>query len=81
MSKHSSSRLTPSRKKRRQPARLDTDWLDAVNNHRFHLEALAELLAACGQPLNPKVLANAGCWMSQELRALKALLDKLEAAR
>lgn len=81
MSKSSSSRLTRSRKTRRRAARLDTDWRDAVDGHCRRLDWLAELLQVCGQPLEPDIIERTGCWMSEELRALQALLDELETAR
>jgi hypothetical protein len=75
--------LTPSRKKRsrRRAARLDTDWRDAMDDHCRRLDWLAELLQACGEPLEPQIIARTGYWMSRELRALQALLDELETAR
>jgi hypothetical protein len=78
MSKHSSSRLTPSRKNRRRPVLPDADWLDAMHDHCFHLDMLAELLIACGQPLEARVLEQIGIWSGQEVTALKTLLDQLE---
>ena len=70
------SRLTPSRKRRR-PARPATGWRDAVDGHCHRLDWLAELLQACGEPLEPRLVASTGYWLSGELRALKALLDNL----
>ena len=82
MSKTSSSRLTPSRKKRsRKPARPGVDWQDAMHDHCFRLDMMAELLAACGQPLEPEVMEQIGLWVGQEARALMALVDELEGAR
>lgn len=74
--------LTPSRKKRRRAARLDlVDWRDAADDHCSRLDMLAELLQACGQPLEPQIVARTGYWMSGELRALKALLDERKETR
>ncbi|MGA2434276.1 MAG: hypothetical protein ABSG25_03230 [Bryobacteraceae bacterium] len=69
------SRLTPSRKRRRA-ARLDTDWRDAADDRCFRLDMMAELLQACGEPLEPVVLERIGLWVSQEVEALHALLDE-----
>lgn len=77
MSKPSSSRLTPSRKKRRRAARPDTDWRDAMETRCWRLDMMAELLAACGQPLEPAVLECVGHWFSQETEAMRSLLNQL----
>jgi len=82
MSKQSTSRLTASRKKRsRRRARPGVDWIDAADDHCWQLGTLAKLLEACGQPMDPEVLEGVGHLVSQEVRALKALVDELEAAR
>jgi hypothetical protein len=77
--------LTPSRKNRsrRQPVLPNADWLDAMDDHCFHLDMLAELLTACGQPLEARVLEHIGIWAGQEVAALQTLLDELakEVAR
>jgi hypothetical protein len=85
MSKSSTSRLTASRKKRvrrRRPFRLDVDILDGLLDHCLRLDMMAELLMACGQPLEPEVMQRLGYWASQELEAFRELLTKLgKAAR
>ena len=75
--------LTPSRKNsvRRQATRPGVDWVDAMHDHCFRLDMMAELLAACGQPLEPEVTEQIGLWVGHEVRALIALLDELEGAR
>jgi hypothetical protein len=79
MRNHATSNLTASRKNRvcRRAARPDpVDWRDAMDDRCLRLDMMAELFQACGQPLEPEAVARAGYWMSQELRALKALLDE-----
>ena len=71
------SRLTPSRKRRRA-ARPDVDWLDAAGDHCFRLDTLAELLAACGQPVEPEVLEGVGHLVRREVKALQTLLHQFE---
>lgn len=81
MSKHSSSNLTASRKIRLRAARPNVDWVDAMHDHCFRLDMMAELLAACGQPLEREVMEQIGLWVGQEARALMALMDELEGTR
>ena len=83
MSKQSTSRLTASRKNRvrRRATRPGVDWRDAMHDHCFRLDMMAELLAACGQPLEPEVMEQIGLWVGQEARALMALVDELEETR
>ena len=78
MSKQSTSRLTPSRKNRSryQPALPDAGWLDAMEEHCFRLDMLAELLLACGEPLADEVVKHIGLWLNQEVRALQMLRDQ-----
>lgn len=81
MSKPSSSGLTASRKtrarSRRRAARLDlVDWRDAMDDHCFRLDMMAELLQACGEPLEPEVMERVGYWIGQEVAAVQALLDQ-----
>ena len=71
------SRLTPPRKRRR-PTLPDTDWLDAMDDHCFRLDMMAELLQACGQPLEPEVMEQIGIWVGQEVAALQTLLNRLQ---
>ena len=75
--------LTPSPKtrSRRRAAHPGVDWVDAMHDHCFRLDMMAELLAACGQPLEPEVTEQIGLWVGQEVRALIALLDELEGTR
>lgn len=82
MSKTLSSHLTASRKKRaRRATRPDVDWRDAMHDHCFRLDMMAEVLAACGRPLEPEVTEQIGLWVGQEARALMALVDELEGTR
>ena len=56
MSKLFKSGLTASRKKRvrrRRTARPDVDQWDAMDDHCFRLQMMAELLRACGEPAGP----------------------------
>jgi len=83
------SRLTHSRKRRRprsQASRSGTPkpsavrrkgrphWLDAMDEHCYRLDMMAELLQACGEPLEPGVMQRLGCWFGREVEQLKALL-------
>ena len=52
-----------------------------MHDHCFRLDMMAELLAACGQPLEPEVMEQIGLWVGQEARALMALVDELEETR
>lgn len=70
------SRLTPSQKRRRA-TRPGADWMDAADDHCFRLDMMAELLQACGQPLEPDVMERVGVWVSQEVKALQTLLAEL----
>jgi len=78
MSKHSTSRLTPSRRTRRRPALPSVGWLDAMDDHCFRLDMMAGLLQACGQPLEPSLLEQVGVWVGQEVAALQTLLHQFE---
>jgi hypothetical protein len=49
-----------------------------MDDHCFRLGMMAELLQACGQPLEPSVLEQVGIWVGQEVAALRTLLDKLQ---
>jgi hypothetical protein len=51
--------------------------MDAADDHCFRLDMMAELLQACGQPLEPDVMERLGHWISQEVKALQALLAEL----
>ena len=51
--------------------------MDAADDHCFRLDMMAELLAACGQPLEPDVMERVGGWVSQEVKALQTLLAEL----
>jgi hypothetical protein len=82
MSKHSTSPLTASREKqprRSRPqskgGRLDVARVDAMHDHCYRLDMMAELLQACGSPLEPGVMERVGIWISQEVQTLKGLLD------
>ena len=88
MSKQSETGLTGSRKKtRRKVTRAvkaacpDVDWRDAMNDRCWHLGTLAGLLEVCGQPLEPEVLEGIGHVIEQDVEAMKALLNELEAGR
>jgi hypothetical protein len=52
-----------------------------MNNRCWRLDTLAELLAACGQPLEPAVAEGVSYLVSQEVEAMKALLAQRDAAR
>jgi hypothetical protein len=76
MSKLQKSRLTASRKKRlRRAVRPNVERLDAMHDHCYRLDMMAELLQACGSPLEPGVMERVGIWISQEVQTLKGLLD------
>jgi formate dehydrogenase maturation protein FdhE len=77
--KSSTSRLTASRKKRfrRRATWPGVDWMDAAVNHCWRLDTLAELLQACGQPMEPAVLEGVGHLVSREVESLQTLLDEL----
>jgi hypothetical protein len=74
MSKQSTSRLTRSRKTRRRAARPNLDRLDALNQHCWQLGTLAELLQACGQPLEPATMEGIGHAIHRDVAAMQALL-------
>lgn len=80
MSKPSSSRLTPSGRKRLRRSRPDLlDLLDALNERCRNIGALAGLLEACGQPPDAPPLAvalvsQAGTLIERETQVMKALL-------
>ena len=57
------------------------DWRDAMNDRCWHLGTLAGLLEVCGQPLEPEVLEGIGHVIEQDVEAMKALLNELEAGR
>jgi len=48
-----------------------------MDNHCFQLDMMAELLQACGEPLEPVVMERLGHWISQEVEAVQVLLDEL----
>jgi hypothetical protein len=84
------SRLTPSptsARKTRRPSprsaaaadRLGVNWRDAPDDHCLDLNLMAELLAACGQPLEPEAIVRLGVWLGEHTRALRTLLHQLEA--
>jgi hypothetical protein len=86
MSKPFKSGLTASRKKRvrrrRRTARPDVDQWDAMDDHCFRLQMMAELLRACGEPLAPEVVRRIGQWVGEEAEQLQALLaDAWKAVR
>jgi hypothetical protein len=78
--KTSKSRLTGSRKKWRAVC-PGVDWRDDMNNHCRRLDTLAELLEACGQPLEPAAAEGIGYSVRQEVEAMKVLLNQLEPPR
>jgi hypothetical protein len=77
--------LTPSKKKRvrarRQPHPEWLNWQDEMNGHCQRLEALAEVLDVASPVLEPPVIAGVGQLAGREIRAMKALLEKLVALR
>ena len=81
MRNYATSNLTASRKNRRRPALPDMDWRDEMNDHCRRLDTLAELLEACGQPLEPEAAEGIGYSVRQEVEAVKTLLAELEGRR
>jgi hypothetical protein len=67
--------------RRRRVPRPDLEWLDALNNHCWHLGTLAELLEACGQPLEPATVEGIGQTINRDVAAMKVLVKQLEATR
>jgi hypothetical protein len=92
MQPHSSKKhLTPSRKSRPHTSRpslrrFKANWLDtldAVNERCLTITTLAGLLEACGEPLEPKLMARTGLLVGREARQIRTLLETAwrEAAR
>jgi hypothetical protein len=86
MSKSFKTRLTGSRKKGVRPSRAKgEDWVDcrdALAVHCEDIETLAALLAACGDDvMNGNVARRVGYMVDEHIQQIRALLDKLEAAR
>ena len=80
MSKTSSSRLTPSRKNRRQPASTPElfDILDDMHDCCQTIATVAALLEASDDEiLRPQAVSDAGTLLLRELVALRALLEKV----
>jgi hypothetical protein len=77
--------LTGSHKKRRRAARLDVDWLDAMNDSCRALETLGlALVAAMERPetLPPALGTGLGELVLREVQAVRNLTDNLgKAAR
>lgn len=76
MSKHSTSRLTASRKKRarRRAACSGVDWIDALSDHCHSLATLAGLMEACAEPPDPELIAATGHLLSREIKQMRAVL-------
>jgi hypothetical protein len=47
-----------------------------MHDHCYRLDMMAQLLQACGQPLEPELVERIGVWLSQELQALRTMLDE-----
>jgi hypothetical protein len=80
MSKTSKTNLTGSGKSR-QPSLDWLAWQDEMSGHCRRLDTLAEVLGVAGPALEPPVIQGIGDLLGREIRAVKVLLEKLEAAR
>jgi hypothetical protein len=69
------SRLTASQKRR--AARRHLDWRDAMNDRCRNLTTLAGLLVSRAEPLDADLAGGAGWLIEQEVRQMRALLDRL----
>ena len=77
MSKLSTSRLTPSRKKRRQAAGSGLNWLDAMHGHCRALKTLGlALLTAEAEALPPELVTGLGELILREAKAVRNLTDE-----
>jgi len=79
--KTSKTGLTGSGESRRQPPLDWLAWQDEMNGHCRRLGTLAEVLGVAGPALEPPVIQGIGDLLDREIRAVKVLLEKLEAAR
>jgi len=85
MSKHSTSRLTASKKKRRRDAATRVDCLDGLRDCLETIATLAGLLEAAGQHphaefLEPGMVSHTGRLILAEVAKAIEWLDKLEEA-
>ena len=81
MSKQSTSRLTASRKKRRRQSGWTVKAVEALNGLaecHYKLAALAGLLEACGEPLEPGQVSSAGSLVAEQTRRLEELMSALD---
>jgi hypothetical protein len=83
MSKQSTSRLTASRKNRRQPAPPTVDCLDGLFDRLETIGTLAGLLEAAGgnpqvELVKPELVSRAGVMILAEVEKAREWLDQLE---
>lgn len=90
MQSHSSKKgLTGSRKRPRHPVVADEAaralrlaWLDELDGCCDAIETLAGLLLACGdEELENELVRRTGNMIDQQIRQLRASLEKLDAVR
>jgi hypothetical protein len=80
MSKHSSSNLTASRKKRRRQSGRTVKTVEALNelwDCHYRLMALVSLLESCGETLEAWQVSSAGTLVGEQVRRLEELLNTI----
>jgi hypothetical protein len=81
MSKTLSSRLTPSRKKRRRQSGRTVKAVSALNelwDCHYRLMALVSLLESCGETMEAWQVSSAGTLVGEQVRRLEELMTTLE---
>jgi len=80
MSKTSSSRLTPSRKKRRHTLTTveQVRCVDGLDDCHIRLAALAGLMDACNEPMEAYQVRGLGILLTDEVHRLGELRDVLD---
>jgi hypothetical protein len=78
MSKHSTSRLTASWKKRRsRPAAKAVEALDELADCHYKLMALVSLLESCGETMEAWQVSSAGSLVGEQVRRLEELMNTI----
>jgi hypothetical protein len=80
MSKHSSSNLTASKKKRRRQSGRTTKAVEALNelwDCHYRLMALVSLLESCGETLEAWQVSSAGTLVGEQVRRLEELMNTI----
>ncbi len=80
MSKHSTSRLTASRKKRRSRPTLTAKAAEALSelaDCHYKLMALVSLLESCGETMEAWQVSSAGSLVGEQVRRLEELMNTI----